>query len=218
MKTQEPNSLTTGCRNTHTPTIATQLHQNFSHFLSADLFPSLPQIKSRYQACFIKALLLALVMAFPFESAHADKYRTWTEEATKRTIEAKIVDKDDEAGTVSVFLKNMKRVKLDVAKLTEEDQRYVESWSKSILPENQLTVRIVASGRSRGKRVEVDVVAGKSDVTVSGHRLNATVKAGERELFQVEVPNKYTFTLHDADGNLVDQETALKKTGKTESR
>lgn len=121
-------------------------------------------------------------------------------------------------GTVTLLLKSLKSVKLDVSKLIEEDRKYVKEWSQHIDPQDQLTVRVVKSGRSSGKRVEVDVKAGESDVVVSGHSLHATVKAGERKLFQVDVPDKYTFTLNDADGNLIDQETALKKTGKTGSR
>ena len=186
--------------------------------------PSLPQKKSSNQACCMKALLTAIVMALVSQTVNADEFRTWTEEATKRKIEAKILEKDDKAGTVSLLLKNLKSVKFDVSKLTEEDQKYVKDWSKLITPEDQLTVRVVASGISRGKRVEVDVKASKSDVVVSGgcdagcHRLKKNVKVGERGLFQIEVHDKYTFTLNGADGNLIDQETALKKTGKTESR
>ena len=173
----------------------------------------------------MKTLLTAIVIALVSQTANADEFRTWTEEATKRKIEAKIVEKDEKAGTVSLVLKSLNSVKLDVSKLSEDDQKYVKGWSKSIRPEDQLTVRVVASGQSRGgKRVEVDVKASKTDVVVSGgcdagcHRLRKAVKAGERGLFQIEVHDKYTFTLNGADGNFIDQETALKKTGKTESR
>jgi hypothetical protein len=147
-----------------------------------------------------------------------DQFRTWTEEATKRTIEAKILERDDKKNTVTLQLKSMKNVVLDTSKLTEKDQEFVKDWKKYVEPKNQLTVRIVKSGISRGKRVEVDVQAGKFDVVVSGHSLSSTIKAGERKLFQVEVPDKYTFTLNDTDGNLVDQESALRKTGLTKPR
>jgi len=154
-----------------------------------------------------------------------DQFRTWTEEATKRTIEAKILRRDDKDNTVTILLKSMKTVTLDISKLIEEDQEYAKGWSKAIAPRDQLTVRVVASGQSRGgKRVEVDVKASKSDVVVSGgcdagcHSLKKTVKAGERGLFQIEVHDKYTFTVNDQNGKFIDQETALKKTGVTKSR
>lgn len=166
----------------------------------------------------MKMLLAAIVIILVSQSVKADEFRTWTEEATKRKIEAKIIEKDEKTGTITLALKSLKHVKLDVSKLIEEDQKYIREWSKLIVPEDQLTVRVVKSGISRGKRVEVDVKAGKLDVLVSGHTLVAKVKAGERKIFQIEVPDNYTFKLTDASGNLIDQESALKKTGKTESR
>lgn len=159
-----------------------------------------------------------MVLVSQIAKSESEELRTWTEESTKRKIEARMVKKDDNKGTVTLMLKSTKRVNLDTSKLIEKDQEYIKGWSKSISPRDQLTVRIVKSGRSRGKRVEVEVQAGKLDVTLSGHNLSHTVKAGERKLFQVEVPDKYTFTLNDTDGNLIDQETALKKTGRTKSR
>lgn len=113
---------------------------------------------------------------------------------------------------------------IKISKLIEQDRKYVKGWVEEIPPVDKLTVRVVGAGRARGKRVEVDVKAGKTNVVVSGgcdgggHRLQKSVKAGKRGLFQIEVHDKYTFTLADAHGNQIDQETALKKTGKTDAR
>jgi hypothetical protein len=166
----------------------------------------------------MKKLLNILAIILVYQTANADEFRTWTEESTKRKIEAKIEEKDDKAGTVLLLLKSMKSVKIDVSKLVEEDRKYVKEWEKPISPQDQLTVRIVKSGISRGKRVEVDVKAGKVDVVVSGPGLRENVEAGKRELFQLDVPDRYTFTLTDSNGAQIDQETALKKTGRTDSR
>ena len=156
----------------------------------------------------------------------------WTEASTKRQIVAELKEKDDEKGTVTLRLKPPKVgkpgkiVTLPVSRLVKEDQEYVKNWIEQIPDIDKLTVRVVGSGRNKGKRVEVDVKAGRTDVVVSGgcdvschhQRLHKSVKAGERGLFQLEVHDKYTFTLTDKSGGELDKETALRKTGKTDSR
>lgn len=172
-------------------------------------------------------ILMAMALACPITKA--EEFRTWTEEATKRKVEAKILEKDDKLGNVTVMLKNLKSLKLEVSKLVKEDQKYIKEWQMAVNPQDQLTIRVVKSGSSRGKRVEVDVTASKSDVVVSGgcnggggcsahSPLKKTVKAGQRGSFQIEVCDKYTFTAKDAEGNLIDQETDLKKTGITRAK
>lgn len=172
----------------------------------------------------VKALLTAIAIILGCNFTKAEEFRTWTEEASQRKIEAKILNKDELVGTVTLLLRNSKSVKLAVSRLVEEDQQYIKKWQIDVAPQDQLTVRVVKSGRTRGKRVEVDVQAGKTDVVVSGgcdagcHKLEESVKAGDRGVFQIEVHDKYTFTLDDVDGNLIDKETTLKKTGTGGSR
>lgn len=57
---------------------------------------------------------------------------------------------------------------IKISKLIEQDRKYVKGWVEEIPPVDKLTVRVVGAGRARGKRVEVDVKAGKTNVVVSG--------------------------------------------------
>lgn len=171
----------------------------------------------------MKLILLAFAFLFTSFAVKAEDFRTWTLEATKKTIEAKIIEKDDAASTVTVMMKNLNTVKLDVSKLIEDDQKFVKDWVKPIDPRNQLTVRVVQSGKygAYTKKLEVDVVAYKDDVKVSGgccagcNNIRKTVASGTSETFTVITHDNYSFTLTDLNGLQIDQESATKKTGVT---
>lgn len=170
--------------------------------------------------------LLALVLLVISSLTVNAEFRTWTQASTKKTIQAKLVEKDETGDTVTLMLTNLKTVNLAVSNLIDEDQKFIKEWTKPIDPKNQLTVRLIQSGKydSYTKKLEVDVVAGNLDVTVSGgchggcNSLNNTVAAGKTETFTITTHDAYSFTLTDSLGNLLDHETPTKKTGITKLR
>lgn len=170
----------------------------------------------------------------------AEDFREWTEADTGRKIQAKILEKT--GNTVKILLKNLKQHEIPISKLSFDDQNFVKDWVKHVAPHDQLTVRVIKATRdgsysyagryhvysSNGslyttssyrksytvdKILEVYVNAGDKDVTAKVGRVSEYVERGKTLRFYIEVDDDYDVLLVDDDGNPVDRETNLKKTG-----
>ncbi|MCF7674906.1 MAG: hypothetical protein K9N23_04125 [Akkermansiaceae bacterium] len=176
----------------------------------------------------MRTLLVALLLIVPFFSVYSEEFRLWHENGTERTIVARLVGKDDTAETASLMLKNTKTIKMDIAKLSEEDQEYINKWMKPIAPKDQLTVRVVKSGNLPGgytKELAIDIVAGADDVQLeascecsAGEKIQETISAGETRTFPLSCHNRYIVRLYAEDLTLLDEETSTKKTGVSKAK
>jgi len=153
-------------------------------------------------------------------------YRIWTDKATNRTIKAKIIGTDKENGMVSMQLMNQKKIDLKIERLTTQNQEIILGWVapvkkvQPIKPRDQLTITISRSGKSIGKHVDIQVIADSSNAILTGRDrygrfVKETVKAGNTKTFAYPVADRYEFTLSDEDGNILDKESATRKTGLT---
>ena len=64
-------------------------------------------------------------------SAKADQWRIFTDAKSGRTLTAKVASKNLGISKVELILKSGKKVWIDIGRLTEKDQRFVEGWEKN---------------------------------------------------------------------------------------
>ena len=162
-------------------------------------------------------LLLSILLSIPsYLDAGVDPtspYRTWTQKETGRTIEAKAVDKKGDGSSIQVFTKRNKRVWLKTSTLSEEDQTYIEEWSK---PVDHLSIRVAGSGKGY-KLIEITAKAGGYPVRVvtSNQFSDQTphvqdLDENESLTYKVKLGHKYTVTVYQGHPSLDEETTNIK--------
>ncbi len=85
----------------------------------------------------MKKISLALgfllsILIFPLHAQKAgieQEYRTFTNTKGKK-IQAVLLDRDDKKQTATLLLKNGKRTRVPLAKLSDEDQKFIKEWNR----------------------------------------------------------------------------------------
>ena len=171
----------------------------------------------------MKILLITLISATFSTFASADDFRTWTQQATGKTISAKIIDKKPDDSAAHLNLKNGKCVWVKTESLGWEDKEFIEAWKKMPLGFHFLTVTLSGTKVQKGGYKMINVVARSHDEPLIC-KVYASVSDESPEEFEVasgstskltfEVRHNYRVTLEDEDGELIDEETSRKKTRK----
>ena len=160
----------------------------------------------------MKNALLLLITAV---TCHASEFRTWTQQETGRTIEAKITEKSADHKKAKVVTRKGKVFWLKAPDLSKADQNYIIDWFP---PVDHLTCRVVKT-KNGTKTVRATVTATKDPVTLrigphpttgEYHRLH--VPKGKTITMDFLCESKYDATVTSKAG-VLDQESALKKTG-----
>ena len=156
--------------------------------------------------------------------ARSEPIRIWTEQETKRKLEARITDKNLSGRRIKVISKSGETHWLELGNLIQKDQEYARNWVKPI---NHLTVSVVGSRRATAKekrkgikgwkKLKIVVVAGAAPIKIQASRLKKNpiekkLKAGETITFEHWTGRKYWVRAWHGK-KLVDEETDRKKTG-----
>jgi hypothetical protein len=168
-------------------------------------------------------LLLALISATFATFASADDFRIWTQQATGKTISAKIIDKKSDNSAARLNMKNGKCVWLKTEGLVWQDRDFVAAWKKMPLGFHFLTVTLSGTKVQKGGYKMINVVARSHDEPLIC-KVYSSVSDGRPEEFEVasgstsnltfKVRHNYLVTLEDEGGELIDEETSRKKTRK----
>ncbi len=152
----------------------------------------------------------------------AGEVRTFTDEETERTLQAEMVGKSPDGQSVSLKLSSGRVVIVKLERLTKEDQTYVERWVKAM---DQVTCRVEGKPYDGYKRISVAAISGTGDTVLDIQPgvlstesmalvpYTRNLKAGEKIRDSVTVPNRYTVTLRDEHGHILDEEKYNRKTG-----
>jgi hypothetical protein len=161
----------------------------------------------------MKAILILLAALTISASA---QYRTWTQEATGRTIRAKITDKADDHSKAKVVTINGKVFWLKSSDLSQADQEFILEWAPKI---DHLSARVVKSGKG-AKEIRVTAQAQARELVLTVIHDNgdpdSVVYIGKDETIDktFTVGSRYEVELHDDEtGALIDAEKWNKKTG-----
>ena len=144
----------------------------------------------------------------------AEKFRTWTQDETKRTIVARITDKKLDNSSAQVRTKAGRYIWLRSSDLIAKDQDYIKKWAK---PFDRLTGRVKGSRKGR-KKIEVVAQAGPKPMKVEGRQpspkppVRHQVAAGQMIKFEFWAPGEYWVRAYE-DGKLMEEETDKTKTG-----
>lgn len=145
----------------------------------------------------------------------ATNSRVWTDSKTGRTLEGVITDKHREGKKIEIRKDGGGYVWLTIAQLIEKDQDYAKMWVKA---QDSITI-VNKSTKTGGSRViKVYALAGIKPMTVkiitktNPPIVTKSLKAGEKLDFEITVHKGYSVSGYHGT-KLVDQETALKKTG-----
>lgn len=145
--------------------------------------------------------------------------RVWTDEETQRTIEGHITDKHREGTSVEIRKKEGGYVWVPIERLIKKDQDYARKWVK---PQNAISVKNKVIKKGGQRVIKVRARAGLKDMVVkvilspNGKVVTKKVKSGKTLDFQVEVYKGYTVSGYHGK-ELIDRESALKKTGLQEN-
>jgi hypothetical protein len=139
--------------------------------------------------------------------------RTWTDEATKRTLKGAITGKHRDGSKIEILKEEGGHVWLTIEKLIAADQKVANRW---VEPDDAISL-VNKVSRSGGERVvKVHADAGTHELLVvvktPSKTIKKKVKAGKTLDFEVTVYKGYSVSGYHG-GYLVDRETALKKTG-----
>jgi len=166
---------------------------------------------------FMKSLisLLALISC----AFAADEYRMWTQAATGRKIEAKLLDKSPDDVKVQLCTRDGKAYWMPISSLVEDDLKIIQAWKKKPLAFHPLQVRIVGKPGDGKKTIETVVKCWEKGATLTVYfsdRASKIVKTLDVEPYGTDswtgdVSNNYKVTLIDTDGVVVSEQTALKK-------
>lgn len=180
------------------------------------------QDKGQMKGSFYRALLLLtalLISAYGGDEKKEDKEnRVWTDSKTERTLEGKIVDKHRDGTRIEIRKKEGGHVWLKIDRLIEKDQKYARMWVK---PQNAISISNKKLMKGGLRIIKVRAQAGLKPMTVkvitkyTPTLVKKDLKAGQLLDFTVTVGKGYSVSGYHGK-TLVDQETALKKTGLTE--
>lgn len=159
----------------------------------------------------------ALIALITLATAHAAEFRTWTQQATGRTITAKITEKTKDHAKAKVVTRSGKVHWLKSSDLSQDDQEYVLNWEP---PVDHLTCRVVKSGDG-AKVIRATVTATKEAVrlqigpcprTKNYHFLY--VPKDQQMTVDFICVSKYDATVSGMDSKaILDQEKWNRKTG-----
>jgi len=163
-----------------------------------------------------------LFLLFLSPTLFASQFRTFTDEETSRTLRAVLVGKIPKGDKITLRLESGRVVTVDTERLIEADRVYVERW---VTPHDQLTCRVDGKPMKGYKSVSIQANAGPANAVITitpGYYDRTTyvitpftkdLKAGETFQQSFTLPNKYTVTLSNESGAVIDQESNSKKTG-----
>lgn len=158
---------------------------------------------------------IAIIIALA-TSAFAEEYRTWTQESSKKTIEAKLLDKDD--SRARIVAKDGKSYWLVVSTLSLVDQAYVKDWQRKPMGFKPLVVREIGkpekgkatlsvAAQSWDKAATLEVFNSKtSSIPIHTEKLEPYSKTD----WSGDVLNDYRVVLKDTDGNAIGEASAMK--------
>jgi hypothetical protein len=161
----------------------------------------------------MKTIAILLILALP---AFSDQFRTWTQLGTSKTIDAKIIDKDEKR--VRLATKDSKTPWVNLLSLIADDRDYVEAWKKKPLGWQALKVGMTGNP-SGGKTITVEANAWSQAVTVRVYQSlkNKSVKFTQDiqpySCFKWTglVGDDYRVCLVDTDGILITDQTSRRK-------
>lgn len=148
--------------------------------------------------------------------------RTFTDEESKRTLEAELVGKTPDGSSVNLKLDNQRVVQVKIERLVQADQDYIKNW---VRPADQVTCRVEGKPFDGYKRISIQAISGTGNTKLevmpgvwSSTEMTLVpytkeIKAGETWRDVVVVPNRYTVSLYDENGHSLDVEKYNRKTG-----
>lgn len=149
-------------------------------------------------------------------SSIAEEYRTWTQESSKKTIEAKLLDKDD--SRARIVAKDGKSYWLVVSTLSLADQTYVTNWQRKPMGFKPLVVREI--GKPEKGKATISVAAQSWDKSCTVEVFNSKtsslpiftekLEAYSKTEWSGDVLNDYRVVLKDSDGNVIGEGVAMK--------
>lgn len=174
------------------------------------------------KSCIPAVLLLFASLLIPAhgedEKKEDKENRVWTDSKTERTLEGKIVDKHRDGTRIEIRKKEGGHVWLKIDRLIEKDQKYARMWVK---PQNAISISNKKLMKGGLRVIKVRAQAGLKPMSVkvitkyTPSLVTKKLKAGELADFTVTVGKGYSVSGYHGK-TLVDQETALRKTGLTE--
>lgn len=141
--------------------------------------------------------------------------RVWTDSKTSRTLKGVITDKHSSGKKIEIRKDGGGYVWLTIEQLIEKDQDYAKMWvkaqdsislvNKRVKKGGERVIKVYALAGTKAMKVEIITKTIKGTVF-------KTMKAGEKLDFEITVRKGYSVSGYHGT-QLVDQETALKKTG-----
>lgn len=148
-----------------------------------------------------------------------EEYRMWTQAATGKKIEAKLLDKSPDDVKVQLCTRDGKAYWMPISSLVEDDLKIIQAWKKKPLAFHPLEVKVVGKPGEGRKTIETVVKCWEKGATLtvyySDHASKITktldVESYGTASWTGDVSNNYKVTLIDTDGVVVSEQTALKK-------
>lgn len=149
-------------------------------------------------------------------SLSASEFRTWTQAASGRTLEAKMTDRKKDYSEAKVVTRAGKVHWLKAIDLVKEDRDYILKWEPEI---DHLSVRVVGSRKGQ-KTIEITAEAGNDEIDIQVYYSDSggvtrvvKVKPHTDWTGEEVVSAKYRVVARDRKGKILDEASWNRKGG-----
>lgn len=146
----------------------------------------------------------------------AADFRTWTQAASGRTIEAKMTDRKKDYSEAKVVTRAGKVHWLKAVNLVKVDRDYILKWEPEI---DHLSVRVVGTRKGQ-KTIEITAEAGNDEIEIHVHYSSAggathiqKIKPHTDWTGEQVVSTKYRVVAKDRKGKILDEASWNRKGG-----